>query len=94
MPSFIYIHIGLVRLRVIGGGNLDMEAFGYNDIESKTFLPIALASTRKNQRDRLTTFVSQGSKIKVSMNEIDEWFSINDMTVFIRPQWQSGPLVD
>ncbi len=94
MPSFIYIHIGLVRKRVVGAGNLDMRLLGYDDIESADLLPIPMRTTDKAQRDRLTTFTSQASKLRVSVDVIDEWFRIDASTVFIAPQWSSGPLVD
>lgn len=94
MPAYIYIHTGLVRIRALGSGNLDMELFGYDEIETKTILPVALAATEKKQRDRLTTFVSQATKVKVSMDVINEYFRVDALTIFIRPQWSSAPLVD
>lgn len=94
MKSFVYLHVGMVRSRVIGSGNLDLHLSGYNDIESEDLIPIAINATEKRQRDRLCNFTGQAVKLKVSMNEIDEWFNINDLTIFAKELWASAPMVD
>lgn len=95
MPgSSVYIHSNLVRIRALGSGNLDIEMLGYNDILTQTLPAVSLVSTQSRERDRLCNFTSQATKVKVSMDAINEWFNINSLIVFIKPSWSSGPLVD
>jgi len=84
-------HIGAVRTRVVGYGELDYQFLGYNDIETETLVPVTMAQTRSREQTVLSNFVSQVSYLKGSTDLINEQFRINRIVVFVKPLWADYP---
>ena len=85
------LHITGVRLRVVGSGNLDMVMSSLDDVYSTSLMPLALASSNNREPTQLTNFVQQRVKVRIGTNEINEWFNISRMMVFVKTFGTSFP---
>ena len=83
------IHFHTVRFRVIGSGNLDLEFLSLDDVNTQTITPVVMAAATNREPTILANFRDQRGRLRFSVNDIDEWFSISKIVVFIRP-YQTG----
>lgn len=84
-------HFTAVRLRAVGEGNLDLSLNSLDDVFSNILTPLVLAETNNRLPTQLANFNQQRAKVRVSTDEIDEWFSISQIIVFIKPVATSFP---
>ena len=84
-------HYGAVRYRIIGSGNLTTTLNSLQNVESQVLAPIALT----NPNDRMPTILANFSKEQISItfetNEIDEYFRINRIILYVKPLWAGYP---
>lgn len=85
------IHFTAVRMRVVGGGNLDMALYSQDDIYTQSLVPFALTATTNIQPTRLSNFIHQRASLQISTNTINEWFKINRIIIFINEFGSSYP---
>lgn len=78
-------HFGLVRLRVVGSGNLEMNLYSYDEIEKSSLVDLTLSNTNKKELTRLCNFSQQRAFFEGKVDEIDEWFEISKIVIFIKP---------
>jgi hypothetical protein len=86
------VHVGGVRMRVIGSGNLDLELLSMDSIRSSVLTPLVLTPTTNREPTRLANFMDQRIALKVSMDELDEYFRINRIVVLIKPVFTEYPM--
>ena len=84
-------HLAAVRMRINGSGSLDMVLSSLDDVQTQTLVPFTMASTTYIEPTRLANFKSQRIKLRISVNEIDEWFQIRRIILFAKPVEASYP---
>lgn len=77
-------HINAVRLRLVGSGTLNMtlKSLGVFEQELTGF---TMATVTDKQPTRLANFKNQRIALEVYTNEIDEWFKINRIILYVKP---------
>lgn len=84
-------HITAVRMRVVGSGNLDMRLYSTDDVTSSDLVAFAMSAATNIQPTRLANFIEQRASLKCSTDEIDEWFRINRIIIYVREFGSSYP---
>lgn len=85
-------HVGGIRMRVVGSGNLDLQLLSFDSIRSSTMIPLVLSAATNREPTRLANFMEQRIALKVSMDTINEWFKINRIIVLIKPIFTEYPM--
>ncbi len=78
-------HVVAVRLRVIGAGNLRLSLTDYDDVQTQTLVPIAMAAATRIEPMRLANFQSQRIRLVGRTTDINEWFDIHRIILFAKP---------
>lgn len=86
-------HVAAVRMRVVGSGNLTMALHSLDDIQITTLTPFAMAATTYIEPTRLANFKSQRILLRFGVNEIDEWFKIQRIIIYVKPVETSYPSI-
>lgn len=84
-------HLGAVRFRIKGSGNLKITALGYDDAESSTLPNLVLEPTTSRQPTVLANFVNQRMCLHIGTTEKDEYFTITRIIAFVKPVATSYP---
>lgn len=88
-------HFNGVRLRVLGSGNLDVAAYIQNgmnsDLLSQTLNPYVLSSATHRQPTLGLNVRKQRMSLEIKVTDINEWFAINRLVVFMKPLYTSFP---
>jgi len=84
-------HLGLVRGMFSGEGNLLVTAFSFNQKEFKISAPIILEEAPDKLAETLSNFKKQLIQVEFAVDEIDEWFRVSSVIVFIKPVETSYP---
>lgn len=84
-------HIAGIRLRVIGNGDLIPEVASLDDIITKTLTVMPMTSTARIEPYRIVNFVSQRATLKLTTTQLDEWFQINTIVIFLKPIFSQYP---
>lgn len=84
-------HYGLVRLRAVGSGNLKLKLFSLDDVESSDRVSIALQARNNIEPTELFNFTQQKAKLQIATTEIDEYFVISKIIIFVKPVAKSYP---
>src|SRR5262245_46961632 len=88
-------HFNGVRMRVLGSGNLDVAAYIQNGMDSdllnQTLVPYAMSSATHRQPTLGLNVVKQRMSLEIKVTEINEWFAINRLIVYMKPLYTSFP---
>jgi hypothetical protein len=76
---------------VTGTGNLDMSLLSQDEVKSVTITPLALQSTNEKQPTKLTNFVQQRALLKISTDEINEFFYIQRLILYVKQMYSQYP---
>ncbi len=87
-------HYGGITIRVVGAGNLIPTFKGFDEIEQVEMVPIVMAATNRREPTRLGNYNSQRALLRLEVTEIDEWFKINNFTIWAKPLWSEWPSGD
>lgn len=86
------LHITGVRLRVIGEGDLRMTLASFSNTRTSTLVPLPMLTATDIEQTKLSNFRSQRTRVEISVLEIDEWFEISRLIVFVKPSATSYPM--
>ena len=78
-------HFHSVNLRVVGFGNLNIEARTMNDLTIQTMVPITMTATDSREEFRHVNFVSQKARFKFGVDNISEYFRVNKIVLWLKP---------
>ncbi len=78
-------HIGAVRLRVVGSGNLDMTLYSLDTIRSESLPVVAMSSVNNVVPLVLANFNEQRIQLDGRVNAIDETYVISKIIIFTKP---------
>jgi hypothetical protein len=84
-------HFAQYRLRVVGTGNLKAQISTLNDVIIKTMVPLPLATPNRIEPLRIINFVSQMAALEFKTTEINEFFQINTLVIFLKPIYTQYP---
>lgn len=84
-------HFTAVRMRLQGEGNLDMTLYSTDDVRNEPLVALVMAATTNIQPTRLSNFNEQRASLNVSTDEIDEWFRIHRLMIFVKEFGTSYP---
>lgn len=93
MAGGAILHIAGVRPRVVGDGNLDMQFIGLDPADVHNLVAIEMTDPAGREPLRLCNAQGQRLRLKVGVNEIDEYFRINSISIFVKELWQDYPSV-
>lgn len=85
------IHFNAVRMRVTGVGNLNINMSSLDDVYSANLAPLALVAANNREPTQLVNFVQQRAKVKIGTNQINEWFNVSQIIVYVRTIATSFP---
>lgn len=81
-----------VRMRLTGSGNLLMTMFTLDDINSVVLTPLVMSTATDREPTRLTNITSQRAALKISVDEIDEYFEINRLIIYTKAIFDEYPM--
>lgn len=84
-------HFSTIRLRAVGHGNLKIKVWSLDDVKSKDLVPLVLADKNRIQPNRLVNFVEQRASFEIWTTDLDEWFRINRISVYLKEIFTSHP---
>lgn len=85
-------HVGVVRFRVVGEGNLRLSLHSLQDVKSAVNPnPLVMSETTDREPTKLFDFMSQRMSLKFQTTEKDEWFRIDRIVIFARPVFTDYP---
>lgn len=84
-------HFTAVRMRLQGGGFLDMDLNSLDDTQTQQLTPFIMVSATNIQPTRLCNFVQQRASLRISTDEINEWFRINRIIIYVKEHGTSYP---
>jgi hypothetical protein len=85
-------HYNAVTLRVVGSGDLDMSLVGFSDVDSNVLVTLPLQNPWNKEPTRLANFNAQRARLVGTMTELNEWFRINSITLWVKPVATSYPM--
>jgi hypothetical protein len=83
-------HFAAIRIRVVGTGNLKMSV-GCLGVRSKTLVPFVLQTTNRMLMTRIVNFMETRAFFQIQTTEMDEYFRINRIVVFMKEKFTSYP---
>lgn len=84
-------HHAAIRVRVTGVGNLKLAAYSYDDVRSKTLVPLVMQNATRIVPTRLVNFLEQRVSYELKTTEIDEHIRINRIVIFMKEIFTSYP---
>lgn len=84
-------HHAAIRIRVNGGGNLQLAVYSLDDVRSKTMVPMVMSNLARIIPTRIVNFVEQRASYELKTTEIDEFMKINRITVYMKEIFTSYP---
>lgn len=85
------LHFGLVRLRVVGQGNLELFLRSLDNVRSVQLADLSLQATNNIEPTRLSNFTEQRAQLEGKTVNIGENFNISKIIIFVRPVGTSYP---
>lgn len=84
-------HFSTIRVRLNGVGDLKMVVYSLDDVRSKTLVPFTMTPATRFIPNRLVNFVEQRASFELKTTEIDEYFKINRIVIFVKEIYTSHP---
>ncbi len=79
------LHFNAARLRVNGNGALQQKLYSLDDVNNTSLPDIAMATLTNREPTVLTNFTEQRAYLDLRTTEINEWFVISKIIIFIKP---------
>lgn len=79
------LHCNAVRMRVTGSGNLVMTLKSLDEILTSNVPSIAMTPTTYKEPTQIANFESQRIMLEFGTEEIDEYFTISKIVIFVKP---------
>src|SRR5688500_11614510 len=78
-------HLGLVRGEFSGEGSLLVTSFSLYQSAFKESAPVTLEEAPDKFAETLSNFKKQLMQVEFAVDEVDEWFNVSTIIVFIKP---------
>ncbi len=77
-------HYAAYRIRVNGDGSLQARWIGFDDATEYVMVPLTMAASPGRVLDRLSNFTAQRAQLELKTTEIDEFFQINRIILWVK----------
>ena len=84
-------HCGLIGLRALGLGTLSTTLFGQDNVRSQVQANKTLNPTSATDLEIKPNFTDTRISVKFQMGNINEYFKISRMDLYLKPMWLSNP---
>lgn len=84
-------HFSTIRIRANGDASLKMTVYSLDDVRSKTLVPLPVMEKNRIIPNRLVNFVEQRASFELKTTEIDEYFRINRIIIYVKEVFTSHP---
>ncbi len=84
-------HFSQYRFRIVGNGNLKAQISTLNDVITKTMVPLPMTNPARIEPLRIINFMSQFATLEFKTTEINEFFQINTLVIFLKPVYTQYP---
>lgn len=84
-------HLGLVRLRIQGEGELEIRVMSLNSASGQQLVDLTLEEGPEFIPTVLANYSRQMMCLDIRVTEIDEWFTVTSITPFISVTAKSLP---
>jgi hypothetical protein len=84
-------HFAAIRIRLVGTGNFKMTVFSLDDVDSKTLVPFTMQTQARIIPTRIVNFTEQRAAFELKTTEMDEYFRVNRIIVFMKEIATSYP---
>lgn len=85
------VHFGAVRMRLNGAGQLKLRMNSLDDIHQSDLVDVSMFSATNIQPTRLCNFNEQRAALTIYTSDINEYFKINRIILFVKDIWTSYP---
>jgi len=85
------LHIGAIRYRVNGSGNLRATLFNLDRTINQVLFPLVMSSTPGKEPVTLSNFKSQRTMLRLETTAINEYASFNRIILFAKEIYTSLP---
>ena len=92
MGEDAFIHLGLVKMRVVGSGTMGLRLKSFDDLDLITIPFLTLTPTSNRVQQRLANYVSQGIVVGGFARNIDDSFRTQDITLYFKQIWTEYPM--
>lgn len=84
-------HFSHIRVRAIGQGQIFLSVASQDYVKTKTLIPLILRNANRQTPDRLVNFVEQRASFTLYTPEINTYFRINRIIVYMKTIYSSHP---
>ena len=85
------MHYAGIRLRIVGEGELDVNAYGLDDTLLQELSPLKMSLTPGKQLNMLSNFRADRIRLRVYTDKINETFNISRIVLFTKESYKSYP---
>jgi hypothetical protein len=85
-------HFGAIRTRLKGNGNIKGTLFSYDEVRSDILNPTAMSANTDDPVTILADFTTFNAKLRLEVTEIDEYFNISSILIYVKPVANSFPM--
>lgn len=84
-------HVNPIRIRTFGSGNLKAFLFDTGTINNSELNAKAMSLTSARSLNYLSNFRAEGICLQITTTEIDEYFNVSNIWVYVKPTAASFP---
>ena len=84
-------HFSHIRVRVVGQGQIFLSVASQDYVRIKTLVPLVLKPVNRQSPDRLVNFVEQRASFTFYTPELNTYFRINRIIVYMKTIYTSHP---
>lgn len=84
-------HYGAIRTHITGSGNLKSTLFSLDYLKLFSILALTLKTRNNIEPTRLANFTQQRASLELRITEINEYFQVSKVLVFVKPVAKSYP---
>lgn len=84
-------HFSTIRIRATGQGELKLVVWSLDYVRKKVLVPLPIKPVNRIQPNRLVNFVEQRACFEIGTTEINEYFRLNRIIVFMKEIYSSHP---
>jgi hypothetical protein len=78
-------HCVAVRYRVTGSGQFHSNLEGLDTVNGQLISPITLIGNSERYPNQLTNFIEQRMRVEFYVDAIDEYFTLRQISLYIKP---------
>lgn len=88
----VTLHCGATRMRITGSGTFKQTLSCLDNTASEVMPTLAMSSTPGKEIITLSGFIADRICLRGEVTDIDEWFNISKITIYVKPIATGYPL--